>query len=504
MKKISIIFLSLILVMISSCEKDYLELLPRDGLVKNEYWQKKEDVEALLMGAYERFASLHRDLFLYGELRADLIEQNSSIPDDWARVIAGNIEPDNNLSRWDRFYEVINYCNFVEKYAPQVREVDNTFTEFQMRAFQAEATYLRSLAYFYLVRIFRDVPLVLQPTENDAVELFPEKSADTTVLRVIKEDLKEALVTVREDYGSVEQNKGRANKGSINALIADVSLWKAAVSQNKAEANKNYEECIEYINNIEGLGYELLKPGDWYELFYPGNTFESIFEFQFDEALDQRSSLMSLTFRTNGDFKASEFATEILIPEFSGEVLRGYGSLVIHNEEYYIWKYRGIEPDGVSYRGGSENQSQNWIIYRYSDVLLMKAEALSQKGNPNFAAAEVLINQIRERALMNPLSLPDDPIAFEDAILRERAKEFAYEGKRWFDLVRMGRRNNNLRKDKLIKIIIEDVASTQKLVLASKLTDPYGWYLPIHYDEMEDNENLQQNPYYEVYQRDKY
>ena len=134
----------------------------------------------------------------------------------------------------------------------------------------------------------------------------------------------------------------------------------------------------------------------------------------------------------------------------------------------------------------------------------MKAEALSQKDNPDFAAAEDLINQIRERALMNPLSLPDDPIAFEDAILRERAKEFAYEGKRWFDLVRMGRRNNNLRKDKLIKIIIEDVASTQKLVLASKLTDPYGWYLPIHYDEMEDNENLQQNPYYEVYQRDKY
>ena len=89
--------------------------------------------------------------------------------------------------------------------------------------------------------------------------------------------------------------------------------------------------------------------------------------------------------------------------------------------------------------------------------------------------------------------------AFEDMILQERAIELAFEGKRWFDLLRMGRRNNYSRKSDLIEILIENVPSTQKLVLASKLTNPYGWYLPVEDVELERNKNLVQNPYYADY-----
>jgi hypothetical protein len=473
-----------------SCE-DYLELLPPDGLVEDEYWKKKEDVEAVLMGAYQKFAQLHDELFLYGELRGDMLEIFRA-PEYQTQIIFGNIEPDNQLCEWAQFYEVINLCNFVLEYAPEVRNVDNTFTEFQMKSYQAEAIFLRSLTYFNLVRIFKDVPLVLQPTDSDGINFFPSKSADTTVLRIIKEDLKGALTTVREDYGNLEENKGRANKGAINALIAEIALW-----------NFEYDECIQYVNNIETLDYELLLPGDYYDIFYPGNSFESIFEIQFDQSLDQGNALLPLINRNNGDYRASTYSIEILSPELAGEIIRGYASLgLITENDYIIWKYQGVEPDGQSYRGGSSNRNANWIIYRYADVMLMKAEALSQRPNPDYATALSIINEIRGRALMNPLNLPDNPVAFEDAILIERAKELSYEGKRWFDLVRMGRRNNFLRKDNLIKIIIEDVSSSQKLVLASKLTDPNGWYLPIHFDELEANANLVQNPYYQAYQRD--
>jgi hypothetical protein len=124
----------------------------------------------------------------------------------------------------------------------------------------------------------------------------------------------------------------------------------------------------------------------------------------------------------------------------------------------------------------------------------MKAEALSQLGQ--FDQALNLINIIRQRANVAPLSIGNSAVAFEDAIMDERALELAFEGKRWFDLLRLGRRNNYARKDKLIDYIVQNVPSTQKRILAAKLTNPLGWYLPIYKGEIERNKNLVQNPYY--------
>ena len=124
----------------------------------------------------------------------------------------------------------------------------------------------------------------------------------------------------------------------------------------------------------------------------------------------------------------------------------------------------------------------------------MKAEALSQLGR--FNEARNIINEIRDRAGVSPISIQDSRIAYEDAILEERALELAFEGKRWFDLMRMGRRDNFARKDKLVDAIIKNVPSTQKRILGSKLTNPLGWYMPIYKNELERNLNLEQNPYY--------
>jgi hypothetical protein len=124
----------------------------------------------------------------------------------------------------------------------------------------------------------------------------------------------------------------------------------------------------------------------------------------------------------------------------------------------------------------------------------MKAEALSQLER--YSEALAILNQVRERSEVTTLTLPNNPVAFEDAILEERARELAFEGKRWFDLLRMGRRNDFARKSNLIDIIVANVPSTQKRILAAKLTNPLGWYLPIYESELETNLNLEQNPYY--------
>ena len=137
------------------------------------------------------------------------------------------------------------------------------------------------------------------------------------------------------------------------------------------------------------------------------------------------------------------------------------------------------------------------MVYRYADILLMKAEALSQRSNPDFGQAELLLNELRIRAGMESISASFTREKFEDAILEERSKELAFEGKRWYDLLRMGMRNNFARRSKLIETIVQKVPSTQKLVLASKLSDPNGWFLPISENEIERNSNLVQNPYYD-------
>lgn len=112
-----------------------------------------------------------------------------------------------------------------------------------------------------------------------------------------------------------------------------------------------------------------------------------------------------------------------------------------------------------------------------------------------------ILTAIRDRAGVPALeALANSPVDYENAILNERALELAFEGKRWFDLMRMGRRNNFSRKMDLIDIILSNVPSTQKRILKIKLSNPLGWYLPIYKYELQKNKFLVQNPYYNVSQ----
>ena len=484
--KIKHILLALLLVFQFACN-EWMELLPPSGLIREEYWKSKEDVESVLMAAYETFSTLDRMFFVFGEIRADMVVGDNNQPRNEELISESNIYPDNAISNWQTFYLVINYCNEVIKNAPLVMEIDRTFTEFQMQGFVAEAYYLRSLTYFYLVRIFKEVPLILEPSESDDIDFFVKKATEEEILGQIVKDLETYRVYAPNGgFTTIEENKGRASKAAYDALLADIALWRF-----------EYEKVLEHVQKVELTGEFFLLPGTmWFENFFPGNSLEGIFEIQFDGNRNQRNNTYNLTRYEGYQYDPSQKALEMFSFDQAREMVRGENASIRRYGEgnYTIWKYVGRAADGRTFRSGSQIYSCNWIVYRYADLLLMKAEALSQLER--FDESLEIINEIRERAGVLPLVLQYNTIAFEDAVLEERALELAFEGKRWFDLLRMGRRNNYARKQSLIDIIVKNVPSTQKRIIAAKLTNPMGWYMPIYETEIDRNWNLVQNPFY--------
>lgn len=482
-------YLLLVILLFSqvSCN-EWLDLIPPNGLIRDEFWQVKEDVESVLMSAYDGLAGMDKELFLHGELRADLLLGGQNQDLDEQKIMESNIYPDNEYCDWGRFYSIINNCNEVIKNGPIVQEIDDTFTDFALKSILAEAYFLRSLTYFYLVRIYKDVPLALEPFEADNVDFYLPKSTEEEVLNQIVSDLvtnREFALT--EGFPTLEGNKGRASKGAFDALLADIELWRF-----------NYEEVVKYVERIEFTEkYELMPSANWFEIFYPGNSLESIFELQFNADLNQSNNIFGLVNRFSQQYFVSQQAINMFSLDNSQEIVRGEDATVarIGEDEFAIWKQVGQAADGTTSRSGSDQRSANWIIYRYADVLLMKAEALSQLQQ--YDEALFYLNLIKGRAGLPQVSILNSPAVFEDAIMEQRALEFAYEGKRWFDLLRLGRRNNYARKEKLLEIIVSNVPSTQKRILAAKLTNPQGWYLPVFETEIERNKNIEQNPYYD-------
>src|SRR4030043_993289 len=308
--RIKHILIILILVIQTSCS-EWMELIPPEGLIREEFWKTKEDVEAVIMGAYESFGIMDASLFKYGEIRADMVIGDINQSDEERKISEGNIYPENSFCNWNKFYQVIDYCNEVIKNAPSVRERDNTFTEYQMQGFISEATFLRGLSYFYLVRIFKDVPFILLPTETDDSEFYVPKTDGEEILQDIIDDLKEARKYATTDgYQTLEEIRGRATKATFDALLADISLWLF-----------DYEECIRYVENIETTQnlYELMPSARWFELFYPGNSLEGIFEFQFDEGRNQTNGMYGLTQRYSYNYDPSEKAVHYFAREFARE-----------------------------------------------------------------------------------------------------------------------------------------------------------------------------------------
>ncbi len=487
---------AVLLLSFAGCKK-WLDLQPQDGLTGAEYWKTKEQVQAAVIGCYSSLTGSAtgsrnnaESFFLWGELRADMLTSSIATTAEQIDVMNVNILTTNSIASWRGIYETINYCNTVIDNAPGVLAKDPTFSQTALDRALAEAKAIRALMYFYLVRTFDEVPLKLKATSSDKDIIDIAKSPQSVVLEQVLKDLSEAEVNAVVDYGDRASNKGRITKASINAIQADVFLWM-----------DKYAECVAACNKIiNTASFGLLDGSDgniWYRnLYVNGNSNESIFELQFDA---QKLNTFYLLFQTPiRRFLASPIVMdEIYTVDFLDPLkfdIRADGAAVRATDQV-IWKYMGLS--NTTARTLEESYA-HWIFYRYADILLMKAEAQNQLGNGQEAIDIVNVIRARARALIataaNPA--PGDKIAIADYILKERAREFAFEGKRWYDILRNAKRNNYQRLDLLLDMVSGTVPPNRQQQAIAKFKDKNCHYLPILTYELTTNKALVQNPFY--------
>jgi len=368
-----------------------------------------------------------------------------------------------------------------------------------MKAYLAEAHGIRALMYFYLLRTFGEVPIRLKATSSDADIEQMAKSSRQQVADQIIADLTVAEATAVASYGRQDYNKGRLTKYTIYAMQADVYLWLERYEEALAACNKITDSHL--FGLINGLD-----KGNWFNtLYFVGNSNEALFEFQFDNQVT--NPFYAAFVPANRRFVANEERVSDIFGIDSSDPdkkdIRGEMSAYNPLSTYMIWKYNGASTEGNLVRSSNESYA-HWFAYRYAEILLFKAEALIY-ANPTdpVAGAEALqlIQQVRTRAqaisATEQVLDPENTDGISAYILQERARELAFEGKRWFDLLRFAKRNNYANLQILLDMVIQTAPPAKQQTTLAKFRDIRSHYLPIHDAELGAGKLLVQNSYYE-------
>lgn len=586
MKKYLYIILSGLLT--ASCVNT--ALLPDDKTVDEDFWKKKEDVALMVNGAYSQMTSsdLITRLIVWGDFRSDELVQSTGITggniyQQLLQIFTGNIAVTNMYTSWQSFYSVINYCNIVIEKAAGVMAEDPNYAQGDYLNDVAQMKTLRSLCYFYLVRAFRDVPYITTAYMQNSQEMNVPQSAPEVVLNGCIADLKEAAQNIIAPTAyDGWKSKGWLNRDAVYSLLADIYLWKASIHHNDASYNSNddYQQCINYCDLVidsknnahvykksdvidENDKYPAMAKynDDYDDIFITQNAEESIFEIQFSGQYENIGS--------NGTALGNNAVCSMLYKYQNNN--SGYGYLsaagmfgikgtsnVVFNQDYdgrklkFIFDCNGDAMEQYNIRkmcsastftygapnaAGQKRQSdrtynnfsQNYIIYRMTDIMLMKAEAMVQlaaDGDIKLQEAFNVVKAVNDRAHTEGTVTMGDTlrwastssiqgnaintkVGMEELVMEERLRELCFEGKRWYDLLRYNYRHtegvnyNAILADQASfpanyrpMITLAARKSSDLSALYSKMpTEPY-LYMPIREGELKVNPELKQNPAY--------
>lgn len=493
-KYIYIGLISSMMLLFSACD-EFLDRQPLDQIAVDNFYKNESEVNLALVGSYAPLLDIDwtGKGWMITEIPSDNSQPGGTDP-DFSPIDNFTVTPDNLIvgNYWARHYQLITYANTVIAKTEASEGID----ELSKHPFLAEAKFLRALAYFDLVRIFGGVPVITEPPVFGENLLFPRATTPEVYALIIADFEFASQHLPLERAGS---DIGRATKGAALTYLAKAYL----TSREYVKAKATTKEVMEL--NV----YELMPTyQSLFSLSTNDNNIESIFQVQYAGCGPfGTGNPMQAFFAPWGegitkdrDGWGSQVPTgpsvsnpnTTMLDAYEANDLRKKWTVMTSNEHY---PEINAEDGGYTYPAGGASATngnikkyvvgsgsnicfmstpQNAHLLRYADVLLTYAEAQIEidGGITTDPAALEAFNAVRLRAGLEAVTQID-----KDMMLAERRVEFAFEGHRWFDLIRSNR-------------------AIEILQIHGKNLDIHNLLFPLPSGEMQINPNLVQNPGY--------
>ena len=410
------------------------------------------------------------DYFVNGDAQLENSSAGADNPDNFQIDDYKISSTNRNISRdWKYFYGLIGTCNGVIERTPKAVGLDAGRRD----EIIGEASFMRGFLYFGMVQLWGGVPIVTKPvpeiTSDNFAEvysiLYPDSKTQEEVYTQIINDLTTAVNQAPTAYGPT---KMRGTKAAAHAILAKVYATRQPADWNKVN---------EHADAVIASGFSLLPS---YEQLWDGmheNSAESIFEL--DCIGGATGSNWGSSMFVGKDWKKFNTPTHDLVDLFDAEqdMVRKNSSILFQKITSWTDVNWDISNYPFCYKMRNTNGTQNQILLRLADILLLKAEALTELGQLDaVSGAQYYVNLVRSRAKLAPTTATTAD-ALRTAIAKERRLELAFEGHRWYDLKRTGK-------------AIETMTALGYTLNENKLL------FPIPQGERDKNINLKQNPGY--------
>ncbi len=236
---------------VSSCSMD---LLPLNEVVLENFWTNKEDVQSTVNSCYLAMQEngYIRSLVIWGEVRSDNVDNGTNVNSQFQDLQNGNIKTTHSFCDWKSMYVVINRCNTVLNYAPEVAEKDPNYTQSDLLINIAECKALRAISYLNLIKTFKAVPFSFEAAIDDTQSYTLPASSFETIVDALIADLEPVkndapLKNIKANgFSSAAQSTGKITRSAMYAILAELYLWKASdANLDKASQMAAYRKCIE-------------------------------------------------------------------------------------------------------------------------------------------------------------------------------------------------------------------------------------------------------------------